>query len=89
MVNSRRDKRLAEDIAESVLGVMNVENRIRVRREGWGASTGTSEGSGTSSTALGAAAGTAGTIGTSGTTTGTTGSSTSAGIGRGRTGSGT
>jgi len=31
-VNSRREKRLAEDLAEAVSGVSNVENRIRVRR---------------------------------------------------------
>ena len=32
-VHSRRAKRLAEEIAEGVSGVTNVENRIRVRRE--------------------------------------------------------
>ena len=31
-VNERNAKRMAEDIAESVLGVRNVENRIRVKR---------------------------------------------------------
>ena len=38
-VNSRRDKRLAEDIAEDVSGVQNVENRLRVNRLGSGTST--------------------------------------------------
>jgi Flp pilus assembly secretin CpaC len=41
-VDSRRDKRRAEDIAESVSGVKNVENRIRVsdyQRSGWGSTT--------------------------------------------------
>jgi len=31
-VNSRHQKRLAEDLAESVSGVSNVENRLRVKR---------------------------------------------------------
>src|SRR5690606_21901646 len=31
-VNSKRNKRLAEDLAESVLGVKDIENQIRVRR---------------------------------------------------------
>lgn len=38
-VNARRDKRLAEDIAENVLGVQNVENRLRVKQLGFGTST--------------------------------------------------
>jgi len=38
-VNSRRDKRLAEDIAESVSGVQNVENRLKTNRLGLGTST--------------------------------------------------
>jgi hypothetical protein len=33
-VNSRRDKRMAEDIADAVTGVMNVENRLRVKAFG-------------------------------------------------------
>ena len=33
-VETREDKRLAEDIAESVTGVKNVENRIRVKVSG-------------------------------------------------------
>src|SRR6185369_12451239 len=34
-VNSRNDKRRAEDIAESVSGVTNVENRLRVKQRGY------------------------------------------------------
>jgi osmotically-inducible protein OsmY len=34
-VDDRSDKRRAEDIAEAVSGVINVENRIRVNRETW------------------------------------------------------
>lgn len=51
-VNSRHQKRLAEDIAESVSGVSNVENRLRVKRsESWFAdSDTTSTTTGTSST---------------------------------------
>jgi len=33
-VNSRNDKRRAEDLAESVSGVTNVENRLRVKQRG-------------------------------------------------------
>ena len=38
-VNSRRDKRLAEDMAENVSGVQNVENRLRVNQQRFGTST--------------------------------------------------
>jgi len=52
-VNSRADKRRAEDIAESVSGVTNVENRLRVKQGRYGdyssTSTGSSMGTGTSS----------------------------------------
>jgi len=34
-VNSRNDKRRAEDLAESVSGVTNVENRLRVKQRGY------------------------------------------------------
>jgi len=34
-VESRYDKRMAEDITEDITGVKNVENRIRVNRETW------------------------------------------------------
>jgi len=56
-VNSRSDKRRAEDIAESVTGVTNVENRIRVKHSDLDRYTNLD----TSSTS-----------GTTGTTTGTT-----------------
>jgi hypothetical protein len=46
-VNSRNDKRRAEDLAESVSGVKNVENRLRV---------GQSQGTSTSTAATGASA---------------------------------
>jgi len=36
VVASRREKRLAEDLAEGVFGVTEVHNRLRVRREGMG-----------------------------------------------------
>jgi osmotically-inducible protein OsmY len=81
-VNSRSDKRRAEDIAESVAGVTNVENRIRVKHSDLDRYTGldTSSTSGTTGTT-----GTTGTMGTTGTT-GTTGTSTgTTGAARGRT----
>src|SRR6185369_14533818 len=62
-VNSRDDKRRAEDIAESVSGVTNVENRLRVKGRygdysnsstGTGSSLGTGTGTTTSSAAAGA-----------------------------------
>ena len=64
-VNSRADKRRAEDIAESVSGVTNVENRLRVKgRYGdysssttsTGSSVGTGTGAGTPGTTTSAAA---------------------------------
>ena len=73
-VNNRNDKRRAEDLAESVSGVSNVENRLRVKQQsgygnystsGTGTETGTSTGTGSIS-------------GTPGTTT----SSAAAGGGR-------
>lgn len=57
-VNTRREKRLAEDIAEDVLGVTNVENHLRVRQAALGTATGTygtTEAEGTSETATEAA----------------------------------
>ena len=68
-VNSRSDKRRAEDLADSVSGVTNVENRLRVKQSAYGdygrtSSTGTGTGTATS--------------------TGTTGSTSSAAAG-GRT----
>ena len=64
-VNSREDKRRAEDIAESVSGVTNVENRLRVKgRYGDYSSTSTGSAMGT-----GTSTGTSGISGTPGTTT--------------------
>lgn len=76
-VNNRWDKRRAEDIAESVSGVTNVENRLRVKQHGVEGYRDTSLTSGASTTGSGSATGTAGT-GTTGTT-GTTSSSAAAG----------
>jgi osmotically-inducible protein OsmY len=83
-VNSRDDKRLAEDIADSVSGVSNVENRLRVTqssldRPPLGTSgremAGTSQATGTTGSAT-----STGTTGTTGTTTaGTTGRGKGAG----------
>jgi len=56
-VNSRDDKRRAEDIAESVSGVTNVENRLRVKRGYSTTGTGSSMGTGTGTTTSSAAAG--------------------------------
>ena len=79
-VRSRYEKRLAEDIAEDINGVSNVENRIRVNRENssWSnTSTSRSTTTGTSGTmSTGSGLGTEST-GT-GSTSGTTGSTTSA-----------
>jgi osmotically-inducible protein OsmY len=81
-VNIREDKRRAEDIAESVSGVTNVENRLRVKQgrygdysgsgtgSSYGTGTGTSYGTGTS-TGTGASMGTTGTGTGTGTATGT------------------
>lgn len=95
-VNSRTDKRRAEDITEDVSGVKNVENRLRVQQSdidrypslyGTSSRLDTSGTSGTSGTT-----GTTGTMGTTGATgTGTTGnadtssSTGTAGTARGRT----
>ncbi|MEN3326053.1 MAG: hypothetical protein V7638_860 [Acidobacteriota bacterium] len=66
-VNSREDKRRAEDIAESVSGVTNVENRLRVKgRYGDYSSSSTSTGS---TLGTGTSTGTGGISGTPGTTT--------------------
>ena len=66
-VNSRADKRRAEAVAESVTGVSNVENRLRVKQNEYGSYSGT-ELSGTTST----------TGATGNRTTGTSASGTSA-----------
>jgi osmotically-inducible protein OsmY len=63
-VPTRRDKRRAEDIADSVSGVTNVENRIRVKQSGAHNYSDTTVASGTS-TAAGSPLGLTGTPGTS------------------------
>ena len=75
-VPSRNDKRRAEDIAEGVSGVTNVENRLRVKQAGMGdysttgTGTGTGMGTGTSmGTGTGTSAGTGLETSTPGTTT--------------------
>ncbi|HEY8562496.1 MAG TPA: BON domain-containing protein [Pyrinomonadaceae bacterium] len=97
-VDSRRAKRRAEDIAEEVSGVRNVENRIRVNREGGssynysrsGASN-LAPGGSTGPSGMSGSTGTSGTTGTTGTTgmTGaadtTTGSTGTTGAGTGET----
>jgi len=87
-VNSRADKRRAEDIAEDVNGVTNVENRIRVKRsdlDRYPESSGTSSTS--SSMGTTGTTGTTGATGTTGTTgtTGSTGTTGTTGAARGRT----
>ncbi|HWF88569.1 MAG TPA: BON domain-containing protein [Pyrinomonadaceae bacterium] len=72
-VNNRNDKRRAEDLAESVSGVTNVENRLRVKQQsGYGdystSGTGTGTGTGTSM-GTGTGTGTSTISGTPGTTT--------------------
>jgi osmotically-inducible protein OsmY len=74
-VNNRSDKRRAEDIAEYVTGVTNVENRIRVKQSDLDRYTGT-ETAGTTSTM--------GTTGTTGTSTSSAAAGTT-GTARGKT----
>lgn len=83
-VQSREEKRRAEDLADSVSGVTNVENRLRVKQSSYGTysntSTGASMGTGTG-TSTGTGSGTG--IGTGSTATpGTTTSSAAAGGGK-------
>ncbi len=53
-VNTRNDKRRAEDLAESVSGVRNVENRLRIGQNQSASTTmGTTDSSSTSATARG------------------------------------
>jgi hypothetical protein len=81
-VENRRAKRLAEDIAEDVSGVRNVENRIRVMQGAYGQAGGSIPSA--SVTDPGASARTSGSLstgetgGTTGTTTGATGDTTGA-----------
>lgn len=62
-VDSRNDKRRAEDIAEDVSGVTNVENRLRVKESSLNRTSGiaTSEGTSTSMTGTASRSRTAGT----------------------------
>jgi osmotically-inducible protein OsmY len=81
-VNSRDDKRRAEDIAESVSGVTNVENRLRVKQGRYGDySTSSSTGSSMGATGTGTSTDTSSISGTPGTTT----SSAAAGGGKTKT----
>ena len=85
-VNSREDKRRAEDIADAVSGVSNVENRLRVKQGRYGdysTSTGTGLSTGTGAS-MGSSTGTSTPTGTSGIsgTPGTTTSSAAAGGGK-------
>ena len=60
-VKSRSDKRRAEDIAESVSGVTNVENRLRVKQYGTSSMTDTTTGTpGTTTSSAAAGGGTTG-----------------------------
>jgi hypothetical protein len=71
-VQNRNDKRRAEDIAESVSGVTNVENRLRVKQTGTSSYTGTGLGTGTSmgtSTDISTGSNTGASMGTTGTGT--------------------
>ncbi|ACI99745.1 BON domain-containing protein [Rhodospirillum centenum] len=87
-VNSRQDKRRAEDLAESVSGVRHVQNNLRVRdRSSWaegmttsGGRVGSADAATTPGSRTGSSAAGTGTAGSSGTTaTGTTGSGVGAG----------
>ncbi len=72
-VNNRRDKRRAEDLAESVSGVTNVENRLRVKQSGYGdySNTGTSTRTPTSSNVTGTPGSTTSSAAAGGRTSGT------------------
>ena len=76
-VNSRADKRKAEAVAESVTGVSNVENRLRVKQQNDSGRYGTA-GTGTELSGAASTSEAAGATGITGTTstTGTTGTST-------------
>ena len=70
-VNSRNEKRRAEDIAESVSGVTNVQNQLRVSSSAYG-SPGSSSTSGSSSTRTSNPGSTGSSMGSTTGTTGTT-----------------
>ena len=88
-VKSRADKRRAEAIAESVTGVSNVENRLRVKQNDYGTSrySGTEMSGATSPLETTNTAASMGSTGTTGTT-GTSDTSTITGTSSKRAGSG-
>jgi osmotically-inducible protein OsmY len=71
-VNNRSDKRRAEDIAEDVLGVSNVENRLRVKQSELDRYPSLDKVRGATGTSTSSTSGTTGTTGTTGTARGTT-----------------
>src|SRR5687767_3397736 len=84
-VDGRADKLRAEAIAENVSGVLNVENRLRVRnRQQLGGTYGMSEGTTPMGTGTTGTTGTTGATGTTGTT-GATGTSGTSATGTGAT----
>ncbi len=72
-VNNRNDKRRAEDLAESVSGVTNVENRLRVKQHRYGdySDTGTTSRTPTSSNITGTPGSTSSSAAAGGRTSGT------------------
>jgi len=73
-VRNRSDKRRAEDLAESVSGVTNVENRLRVKQSGYGDYSNTNTGTTrtpTSSNVTGTPGGTTSSAAAGGRTSGT------------------
>jgi len=72
-VNNRNDKRRAEDLAESVSGVTNVENRLRVKQHRYGdyGDTGTTSRTPTSSNITGTPGSTTSSAAAGGRTSGT------------------
>ncbi|HEY2964563.1 MAG TPA: BON domain-containing protein [Pyrinomonadaceae bacterium] len=80
-VNSREDKRRAEDIAESVSGVINVEVRLRVQPQSSGATYASGQSSGTYGSQTGTTGTTSATGSTSSRTEPTSNSAAAAGAG--------
>ncbi|HET6521889.1 MAG TPA: BON domain-containing protein [Geminicoccaceae bacterium] len=80
-VNSRQDKRRAEDLADDVSGVSHVQNNLRVRQAAGASQYGSTSGAGTTA---GVASGITGT----GDATGGTSGSTTTGTGRDTAGGG-
>lgn len=88
-VNSRQDKRRAEDLAESVSGVRHVQNNLRIRDRGSWAEGMTTSGGRISSTDAATATGSRTGSSTTGTGTAGTGPAGTGTAGSGSTGSGT